>query len=124
MHVDTNQVILIFSFLVYTALIILLLYAVIVCKRKSDLRQGWAKRFDKAMLKLTRMFLGTSRLMVVHYESHDEMCMVLIDQIKKEEKKRQLEMQKEFVIEQYGIMPNISSIDQRDFLSENYSKRF
>ena len=83
-HRKFNLAILYFSFMGYSALIILLLYTIIVCKRKSDLRQGWAKRFDKVMLTLTRMFLGTSRLMVVHFESHDEMCQILIDQTKKE----------------------------------------
>ena len=45
----------------------------VVLKRKADFRKGWSKRLDFAVLRLVRVFLGTSRLMVVHFERFAEL---------------------------------------------------
>ena len=61
------------SIFFYTIIPVLGIYSIVVLKRKSDMRKGWARRFEFAILKLMRLFLGTSRLMVIHFERHDEL---------------------------------------------------
>ena len=91
----------IFSIVIYTSLPIALIYGIVVMKRKSDFRKGWARRLEFAQLKLMRVFLGTSRLMVVHFERFDELP------------------NNQGTEGQAGQV----SFENRDFLGEDYSSR-
>lgn len=63
----------IISIIFWTSLPFIGIYGCIIYNRKADFRKGWSRRLDLAFLKLMRTFLGTSRLMVVSHERHQEL---------------------------------------------------
>lgn len=91
------------SIVVYTSLPFLAIYGCIVLKRKADFRKGWSKRLDFAVLKLVRIFMGTSRLMVVKHERFAEL---LYSKTSNDENS-----------------VTMKALMDRDFLDEDYSDR-